>query len=200
MQHPLRNVRFHEGDFDDEFRSVHLRHAGRGPPGSEDKDLSKMSLADVEANLGVNAAQGLSADEVKDRLTKYGPNALAEKETSLARQILGYFTGPIAYMIEAAATGLGDPRPLAGLRHHRGPAALQRRARLLAGPQGLERARGAEEGAGARGDRAARRRLGDRRRREPGAGRHRQDPPRRHRAGRPAPRVRRTSPPSTSRR
>ena len=36
------------------------------------------------------------------RRARYGPNALVEKERSLAAKLL-HFTGPIAYMIEAAA-------------------------------------------------------------------------------------------------
>jgi H+-transporting ATPase len=35
-------------------------------------------------------------------LTKYGPDAIVEKEVSLARKILGHFTRPIAHMIEDA--------------------------------------------------------------------------------------------------
>jgi H+-transporting ATPase len=66
-------------------------------------DLEKKPLDKVLAQLDVNADRGLSSAEAQQRLAKYGPNALIEKEESLARKILGYFTGPIAYMIEAAA-------------------------------------------------------------------------------------------------
>ncbi len=66
-------------------------------------DLEKSPLDQVLAQLSVKAAQGLSGAEATQRLAKYGPNALVEKEVSLWRKILGYFTGPIAYMIEAAA-------------------------------------------------------------------------------------------------
>ena len=66
-------------------------------------DLEKLPIERVLAKLDVVPAQGLSAAEAALRLTKYGPNALVEKEVSLARKILGHFTGPIAYMIEAAA-------------------------------------------------------------------------------------------------
>jgi H+-transporting ATPase len=66
-------------------------------------DLEKAPVARVLATLDVVPDRGLSAAEAALRLTKYGPNALAEKETSLARKLLGHFTGPIAYMIEAAA-------------------------------------------------------------------------------------------------
>src|SRR6516162_8934451 len=66
-------------------------------------DLEKMPVDRVLAQLAVNPEQGLSSGEAQQRLTKYGPNALVEKEVSVLRKILGHFTGPIAYMIEAAA-------------------------------------------------------------------------------------------------
>jgi magnesium-transporting ATPase (P-type) len=66
-------------------------------------DLEKIPVDKVLAKLAVEPDQGLSSAEAHQRLGKYGPNALIEKETSLARKLLGHFTGPIAYMIEAAA-------------------------------------------------------------------------------------------------
>jgi H+-transporting ATPase len=45
----------------------------------------------------------LSNAEAAQRLATVGPNALVEKQTSLVAKIFGHFTGPIAYMIEAAA-------------------------------------------------------------------------------------------------
>ena len=66
-------------------------------------DLEKVSVDKVLTALTVQPDKGLSSAEVEKRLAKYGPNAIVEKEVSLARKILGHFTGPIAYMIEAAA-------------------------------------------------------------------------------------------------
>ena len=66
-------------------------------------DLEKAPIDRVLSELSTNADQGLSEAQVKQRLAQYGPNALVEKEISAWRKILGYFTGPIAYMIEAAA-------------------------------------------------------------------------------------------------
>ncbi|MBP7243141.1 plasma-membrane proton-efflux P-type ATPase [Amaricoccus sp.] len=66
-------------------------------------DPAKAPVAQVLAALGVDAARGLSADEAKARLAKYGPNALTEKERSAWSKLVGYFIGPIAFMIEAAA-------------------------------------------------------------------------------------------------
>ncbi len=47
--------------------------------------------------------EGLSADEAARRLDQYGPNALQEERTSALRKFLGYFWGPIPWMIEIAA-------------------------------------------------------------------------------------------------
>ncbi len=66
-------------------------------------DLEKIPVEQVLRKLTVKADAGLSKAEAAQRLIKYGPNALVEKEVSWARKILGPFTGPIAYMIEAAA-------------------------------------------------------------------------------------------------
>ena len=66
-------------------------------------DFEKMPLNEVLAQLAAQPERGLSSTEASQRLAKYGPNALVEKQVSIVRKILGYFTGPIAYMIEAAA-------------------------------------------------------------------------------------------------
>jgi H+-transporting ATPase len=47
--------------------------------------------------------QGLSELQARERLQRYGPNALEEKRTNPLRKFLGFFWGPIAWMIEAAA-------------------------------------------------------------------------------------------------
>ncbi len=41
--------------------------------------------------------------EAKERLQKYGPNEITEKKTSALVKFLGYFWGPIPWMIEVAA-------------------------------------------------------------------------------------------------
>jgi Cation transporter/ATPase, N-terminus len=62
-------------------------------------DLEYMPVAQVLAHFAVKPDRVLS----RPRRARYGPNALVEKERSLAAKLLGHFTGPIAYMIEAAA-------------------------------------------------------------------------------------------------
>lgn len=66
-------------------------------------DLEKAPLTDVLTRLGVSPDTGLSTAEAAARLGKYGPNAIVEKSRSRIRELLAYFTGPIAVMIEAAA-------------------------------------------------------------------------------------------------
>ena len=66
-------------------------------------DLEHMPVAQVLAHFAVKPDRGLSSAEATQQLARYGPNALVEKERSLAAKLLGHFTGPIAYMIEAAA-------------------------------------------------------------------------------------------------
>lgn len=46
---------------------------------------------------------GLSTQEAKKRLDQWGPNAIEEKKTNPLLKALGYFWGPIPWMIEAAA-------------------------------------------------------------------------------------------------
>ena len=64
-------------------------------------DFDKIGLEDALKQLGTSL-EGLSADDVHQRLQKYGPNALAEKKVSPILQFLSYFWGPIPWMIEVA--------------------------------------------------------------------------------------------------
>jgi len=47
--------------------------------------------------------KGLTAEEAAERLREYGPNQIQAQESSLLRKLLGYFWGPIPWMIEVAA-------------------------------------------------------------------------------------------------
>lgn len=68
-----------------------------------DIDLEKAPIDAVLSALNADAEQGLSSAEAKQRLDKYGANALEEEEEDFLAKLLKHFTGPIAYMIEAAA-------------------------------------------------------------------------------------------------
>jgi H+-transporting ATPase len=73
-------------------------------PGStpESKDgLKSLPMAELEKKLGASP-QGLSDAEAQKRLTQYGPNQISEKKTNEFLKFLGYFWGPIPWMIEAA--------------------------------------------------------------------------------------------------
>ena len=52
---------------------------------------------------GPDSLRGLTSEEARARLAQYGPNALEEHRTSPLKRLLGYFWGPIPWMIEVAA-------------------------------------------------------------------------------------------------
>ena len=64
--------------------------------------LGPAAIAAELAKLGTSS-KGLSPDEAKGRLEKVGPNAIVAKEESRWTKLIGYFWGPIPWMIEAAA-------------------------------------------------------------------------------------------------
>ena len=64
-------------------------------------DLAALSVAELEQQLGTSSA-GLSQGELQERLARYGYNELAEEEANALLKFLGYFWGPIAWMIEIA--------------------------------------------------------------------------------------------------
>ena len=49
------------------------------------------------------SASGLSSAEASERLRRYGYNEIVEKKAGTLKKLLGYFWGPIPWMIEAAA-------------------------------------------------------------------------------------------------
>ena len=72
-----------------------------GPKPDPNEALKSMSMADLEAKLG-SSADGLTQPEAEKRLSQYGPNQLEEKKTNEFLKFLGYFWGPIPWMIEVA--------------------------------------------------------------------------------------------------
>src|SRR5271168_4941640 len=72
------------------------------PPAPEAQDdLKTLPLAEVEKKLE-SSPNGLTQAEAQTRLAQYGPNELVEKKTNLMLKFLGYFWGPIPWMIEVA--------------------------------------------------------------------------------------------------
>jgi H+-transporting ATPase len=90
---------------EESMSTVTLQRTALSPEAESNRseDLEKLPIDKVLTALAVQPDKGLSSAEAAKRLAKYGPNAIVEKEISLARKILRHFTGPIAYMIEAAA-------------------------------------------------------------------------------------------------
>lgn len=62
----------------------------------------KMAIEELFQKLNCSN-QGLSAEEAKERLLSYGPNAIQETKRSIAAIVFHYFWGPLPWMIEAAA-------------------------------------------------------------------------------------------------
>ena len=73
--------------------------SGTAPNSSS--DFKSLSTPDLEARLE-SSPKGLGQVEAAKRLTQYGPNELTEKKTNALLKFLGYFWGPIPWMIEAA--------------------------------------------------------------------------------------------------
>ncbi len=65
-------------------------------------DAPQKTLAQILAEAGATPA-GLTGAEAAKRLAANGPNALPEKKVNPLLKLLGYFWGPIPWMIEAAA-------------------------------------------------------------------------------------------------
>jgi H+-transporting ATPase len=65
------------------------------------EEAKKTGITELLDKLSASKG-GLSSSEAKDRLQKYGPNEIREKKVSPFVKFLGYFWGPIPWMIEAA--------------------------------------------------------------------------------------------------
>ena len=70
---------------------------------STDATANAESAEDVVARLQTDLERGLTQDEASRRLQQYGPNALQEIHLSAVARFLGFFWGPIPWMIEVAA-------------------------------------------------------------------------------------------------
>ncbi len=79
---------------------THARAQSDGAPG---KAGAKPVSVDDQLKELQSSRAGLASDEAKQRLAKYGPNAIVAKEESLLRKLLAFFWGPIPWMIEVAA-------------------------------------------------------------------------------------------------
>jgi H+-transporting ATPase len=73
----------------------------RGIKAKTNDDLKTLPMAELQKKLE-SSPDGLTQEEVKKRLIKYGPNEIEEKKTNPFLKFLTYFWGPIPWMIEAA--------------------------------------------------------------------------------------------------
>jgi len=67
------------------------------------ENYKSKSIEEVLTELNSNKEGGLSEEEVKERLKKYGLNEISEKKVSPLMRFLSYFWGPIPWMIEIAS-------------------------------------------------------------------------------------------------
>jgi H+-transporting ATPase len=68
----------------------------------DSQQVESLTIEEVTRQLE-SSDQGLSAAEAQQRLSQFGHNALEEKKVSPLVRFLGYFWGPIPWMIEVAA-------------------------------------------------------------------------------------------------
>jgi len=76
--------------------------AGGSDSSGRPKTLDPAAIAAQLAKLATSA-KGLTTNEAQKRLAKDGPNAIIATEEPLWHKAVGYFWGPIPWMIEAAA-------------------------------------------------------------------------------------------------
>jgi len=68
------------------------------------EEAERMTADELFEKLDSSAEHGLSGQEAAQRLEDFGPNALEEKKVNPVLKFLGYFWGPIPWMIEVAAS------------------------------------------------------------------------------------------------
>ena len=79
-----------------------------------DEIIKTLPLAEVEKQLA-SSPQGLTQSEAARRLDQYGANEIVAKKVNQFLKFLGYFWGPIPWMIVNA--GPKQPRPLVENSH-----------------------------------------------------------------------------------
>jgi len=67
------------------------------------KSEESKNPSEQETAYSIYVKTGLSTEEVAKKLQQYGPNEIPEKKASSFRKFLGYFWGPIPWMIEIAS-------------------------------------------------------------------------------------------------
>ena len=67
-----------------------------------EEEIENQTAQDILGQLEASD-EGLTGAEADRRLSRFGPNALEEEKENFLRKFLGYFWGPIPWMIEIAA-------------------------------------------------------------------------------------------------
>lgn len=75
----------------------------------QSKQFEKLTAKETLSELQCSD-EGLSSEQVQQRLETYGPNTITEKHVSLWLRLFMYFWGPIPWMIEIAAVLSGFDR------------------------------------------------------------------------------------------
>ena len=65
--------------------------------------LSSLSIEETLKKYKTDTKNGLSNQDVEERLKRYGKNCLSEKKESVWKKLLPFFWGPIPWMMEIAA-------------------------------------------------------------------------------------------------
>jgi len=73
-------------------------------PGPDVVGSSSLRIAEILAKLGTDPKTGLNPVQLQERLSKYGPNALAEEKKSALSALLTHFLGP--YPVDDRGGGL----------------------------------------------------------------------------------------------
>lgn len=84
-------------------RESHFQRANGSEGASTSAQLGELSLDQLVKRLNTSLDDGLNQSEVEGRLEEYGFNEIAERERNPWLELLSYFWGPIAWMIEIAA-------------------------------------------------------------------------------------------------
>jgi H+-transporting ATPase len=69
----------------------------------KDEDNADHISQELEKLLNTEPLQGLKDNQIEDRLKIYGKNEIPENRTNPWLKFLGYFTGPISYLLEISA-------------------------------------------------------------------------------------------------
>ena len=163
------------GDWQKAEASIAADSANADAPEGVQPPAAATSPSDKPAgNATDGSPSGLTSEEVAIRLKKFGPNAMPDTTVHPLRSALSKFWTPVPWMLEAAIVLEVVLGKYVEAADHRGPAGVQRRARVFSGVARAGDSCGAEVAVGAERVGPARRCLEDCARGRIGAGRYRE--------------------------